>query len=85
MEVTRAGRTEQAIRAMLVPHAAELDGMPGLAAKTEPIAGGVRLIVTTRDAEDAQVVARVRGLRFAGLLTVGAHHQWHHWRWRAVR
>jgi hypothetical protein len=34
--------------------------------------------VTARDAEDAKAVARVRGLGFIGLLTLGAHHQPHH-------
>jgi hypothetical protein len=78
MDVTGAGRTEPAIRAMVVPHAAELSQMPGLAAKTEPIPGGVRLTVTARDAADAKAVARVRGLGFIGLLALGAHHQPHH-------
>jgi hypothetical protein len=78
MDVTGVGRTESAIRAMLIPHAMELDQMPGLAAKTEVIPGGVRLTVTARDAEDAKAVARVRGLGFIGLLTLGAHHQPHH-------
>jgi hypothetical protein len=78
MDVTGTGRTEQAIRAMVVPHAAELDQMPGLAAKAEPIPGGVRLTVTARDAADARAVARVRGLGFIGLLTLGVHHQPHH-------
>jgi hypothetical protein len=78
MDVTGAGRTEPAIRAMVIPHAAELDQMPGLAAKTEPIPGGVRFTVTARDAEDVNAVARARGLGFIGLLTLGAHHQPHH-------
>jgi hypothetical protein len=63
---------------MVIPHSAELDQMPGLAAKTEPIPGGVRLTVTARDPEDAKAVARVRGLGFIGLLALGAHHQPHH-------
>jgi hypothetical protein len=78
VEVTGAGRTEQAIRAMVIPHAGELDRMPGLTAKTVPIAGGVRLTVTARDPGDAKAVARVRGLGLIGLLTLGAHHQPHH-------
>lgn len=78
MDVTGVSRTELAIRAMLIPHATELDQMPGLAAKTEAIPGGVRLIVTARDAQDGKAVARVRGLGFIGLLTLGAHHQPHH-------
>jgi hypothetical protein len=78
MDVTGVGRTESAIRAMLIPHVTELDQMPGLDAKTEVIPGGVRLTVMARDAEDAKAVARVRGLGFIGLLTLGAHHQPHH-------
>lgn len=69
---------ERAIRAMVLPHARELDALPDLAAGAEPIAGGVRLVVTAADPADARAVARVRGLGFAGLLTLGAHHQAHH-------
>ncbi len=77
-DVNGIGRTEQAIRAMVVPHAGELDQTPGLAAKTEIIPGGVRLTVTARDPGDDKTVARVRGLGLIGLLTLGAHHQPHH-------
>lgn len=78
MEITGAPRTEAAIRAMVIPHAAELDTMPSLAAKAEPIPGGVRLTVTARKPEDTREVARLRGLGFIGLLTLGAHHGPHH-------
>jgi hypothetical protein len=78
MEITGTGRTEQAIQAMVVPHAAELDRLPLFSAKTESISGGVRLTVLARNPDDAKVVARIRGLGFAGLLTEGAHHQAHH-------
>jgi hypothetical protein len=78
MDVTGTGRTEQAIRAMLVPHAAELDRMPAFAAKTELIPGGVRLTATAKAPDDAKAVARLRGLGFIGLLTAGAHHGPHH-------
>ena len=78
MEITGAGRTEQAIGAMVVPHAAELDRMADWSARTEAIPGGVRLTVVARQPEAAAVVARIRGLGFAGLLTEGAHHQAHH-------
>ena len=78
MDVTGTGRTEQAIRAMLVPHAAELDRLPAFAAKTEPIPGGLRLTVTAKAPDDAKAVARLRGLGFIGLLTAGAHHGPHH-------
>ena len=78
MEITGTGRTEQAIEAMVVPHAAELDRMPSFAARTEAIPGGVRLTVIARKPEAAAVVARIRGLGFAGLITEEAHHQAHH-------
>lgn len=78
MNVTGTGRTEQAIRTMLVPHAAELDRMPAFAAKTELIPGGVRLTVTAKAPDDVKAVARLRGLGFIGLLTAGAHHGPHH-------
>jgi len=78
MDITGAGRTEQAIRAMVVPHAAELDRMAEWSARTETITGGVRLTVVAKRLDDAKVVARIRGLGFAGLITEGAHHQPHH-------
>jgi hypothetical protein len=78
MEVTGAGRTEQAIRRMVVPHSVELNRMPEWSAQTEPIPGGLRLIVVAKNPDDAKTVARIRGLSFIGLLTEGAHHQPHH-------
>jgi hypothetical protein len=78
IEITGTGRTEQAIRAMVVPHAGELERMPSFVAKTEPIAGGVRLTAVAKNVDDAKVVARIRGLGFAGMMTEGAHHQAHH-------
>jgi hypothetical protein len=78
MEITGSGRTERAIQAMVIPHAAELDRMPLYAARAEPMPGGVRLTVTSKTPADARAVARVRGLGFIGLLTAGAHHGPHH-------
>jgi hypothetical protein len=78
MGITGTGRTEQAIRAMVIPHAAELDRMSSFAAKAEPMPGGVRLTVTAKTPDDAKAVARLRGLGFIGLLTAGAHHGPHH-------
>jgi len=63
---------------MVIPHAAQLDAMPALAAKAEPIPGGVRLTVTSRTPDDASAVARLRGLGLRGILTLGAHHGRHH-------
>ena len=78
MDITGAARTERAIRAMVVPHAAELDRVSAWAARTEPIPGGLRLTVTARTADDTKTVARIRGLGFAGLLVQGGHHGPHH-------
>jgi hypothetical protein len=78
MEITGTGRTEPAIRAMVVPHAVELDRLPTFSARTEAIPGGVRLTVLAKNTDDAKAVARIRGLGFAGLITEGAHHQVHH-------
>jgi hypothetical protein len=78
MDITGTGRTEQAIRAMVVPHAVELDRMTEWSARTESIPGGVRLTVVAKKADDPALVARIRGLGFAGLITEGAHHQPHH-------
>jgi hypothetical protein len=78
MEVTGTGRTEQAIHAMLGPHATELDRMPAWRATTERIPGGLRLTVTARRSGDDKTVAMIRGLGFAGLLVQGGHHGPHH-------
>jgi hypothetical protein len=78
MEVTGGGRTEQAIRAIVAPHALELDRVADWSARTESIPGGLRLTVVAERPDDAKLVARIRGLGFAGLMTQGAHHQPHH-------
>lgn len=78
MDVTGSGRVEGAIRAMVAPHAEELDRMKEWSARTEPIPGGLRLRVTAKEPSDLRTVARIRGLGFIGLLTQGAHHQPHH-------
>lgn len=73
--VTGSGRTLAAIQRMVTAHARELDKVPNWSAKTEPLADGVRLIVTSADAKET---ARIRGLGFIGLMASGAHHQPHH-------
>jgi hypothetical protein len=78
MDITGTGRTSQSIRAMLIPHTAELESMPAWSAKAEAIPDGVRLIVVVRDPADAKTVSRIRGLGFAGLLVQGGHHGPHH-------
>ena len=78
MEISGSGRTEQAIRAMVVPHAAELNRLPEWSATAAVIPGGVRLTVVAKRPDDTKLLGRIRGLGFAGLMTQGAHHQPHH-------
>ena len=78
MDITGTGRTEEAIRRMVGPHAVELNGMPEWSATTEQIPGGLRLTVVAKNPADAKTVARIRGLGFIGLLVQGSHHQPHH-------
>ena len=78
MDVTGSGRTEQAIRRMVVPHTVELNSMSQWSARTEEMTGGLRLTVTAKNPDDTKTVARIRGLGFIGLLVQGAHHQPHH-------
>jgi hypothetical protein len=78
MDVTGTGRTRRSIRAMVGPHANELNQMKEWAATVESIPNGLRLTVVAKDPTDAKTVARIRGLGFIGLLVQGAHHQPHH-------
>ncbi len=78
MDITGAGRVEQAIRNMVEPHAVELNAMPQWSATTEQIPGGLRLTVVTKNPDDTKTVTRIRGLGFIGLLVQGSHHQPHH-------
>ena len=78
MDVTGDGRVAASIRAMLHAHAPELERMGLYKATVEDIPRGARLTVTASDPADAKTVAKIRGLGFIGLLTLGAHHAQHH-------
>jgi hypothetical protein len=78
LRVTGTGRTLAAIRAMVRSHASALAAMPAYAARVDDLADGVRFTVTARDTSDARAVQRIRGLGFAGLMTIGDHHAAHH-------
>jgi hypothetical protein len=73
--VTGSGRTLGAIQRMVPTHAQEINGINGWSAKTEPLADGVLLKVTSTDSKEVQ---RIRGLGFIGILVSGSHHQPHH-------
>jgi hypothetical protein len=78
LDVTGDAAVAAALRRMIVPHAALLDGMPAWRATAASIDGGVQLTVTSRAAGDTATVAKIRGLGFAGLLVQGDHHTVHH-------
>ena len=78
MDVTGDGRVAESIRAMLHPHAKMLNALGPYNASVDDIPGGVRFTVTASDPRDQRTVAKIRGLGFSGLLTLGAHHAQHH-------
>ena len=78
VDVTGAGRTIAAIRRMTVNHSAMLEQGNDYHASAREIPGGVHLTVTAKAGDDATVVARIRGLGFAGIMTEGDHHAPHH-------
>lgn len=78
LEVTGTGVVATDIAGMLGTHSGVLDGDPALRSSAEPIPGGIRLTVTAENESDQRQVARIRGLGFAGLLSVGDHHTVHH-------
>ena len=60
------------IRAMTVAHVATMNGVEGWNMQAEETDGGAVMTVIGPD------TARIRGLGFIGLMTVGMHHQAHH-------
>jgi hypothetical protein len=60
------------IRAMVPAHAAAMDGAEGWTMQAEEIPGGAALTVTGNDP------VRIMALGFIGVMTVGMHHQAHH-------
>ena len=69
--ITGAGRTQQAIKAMVPTHAPFLAAETGWNVVVEETGSGA----TMRVSGDASQIA---GLGFIGLMTIGAHHQEHH-------
>lgn len=78
-EVSGTGRTFEAIQRMVLAHAPTLAADPRFEAQAVRTPTGARLTVTAKAESDrAQLELRIRGLGFAGLMTLGAHHQVHH-------
>jgi hypothetical protein len=78
MDVTGDGKTAESIRAMLHAHSTMLAQMGPYRSTVTDIPGGVRFVVTAANAQDQATVSKIRGLGFAGLLTLGDHHTPHH-------
>ena len=86
LTVRGAPKTAAAIQRMLTAHAGMLSAMPAssamvgtaVVASVRARADGADFTVTAAIPQDARAVARIRGLGFAGLLTVGEHHAAHH-------
>jgi len=77
-DVTGAEKTMGAIRRMLGSHTKMLSQGAVYRATAAEIPGGVRLTVVAADPRNTGLVARIRGLGFAGIITEGDHHVRHH-------
>jgi hypothetical protein len=73
-DVTGDGAVQDSIRRMVMAHAATMNGVDGWKFEAAPIAGGASLTVHAPP-KDA---AKLKGLGFFGVLTLGMHHQMHH-------
>ena len=73
--VTGEDVTLRAIQSMVPAHANELNKMSDWQAKTQLLANGARLTITS---SHQSVVAKINALGFFGLMATGAHHQPHH-------
>jgi hypothetical protein len=78
MTVTGSGRTAGAIKRMAVNHRRMLDQESEYHATATERSDGAIITVMAKDSSDARLVARIRGLGFAGLMTQGEHHAAHH-------
>jgi hypothetical protein len=73
-DVTGEGDVRDSIRRMVTAHAMAMSGLDGWTMEAHEIDGGASLSVRA-PAKDA---AKLRGLGFFGVLTLGMHHQMHH-------
>ena len=78
LTVTGTGRTAGAIKRMAVNHTRMLDQESTYHATAVERNDGAVITVTAKSAGDSRLVAQIRGLGFAGLMTEGDHHAAHH-------
>ncbi|MFK7963383.1 MAG: hypothetical protein AB8C46_05385 [Burkholderiaceae bacterium] len=74
-QVSGAGTTRRAIKAMVPAHAAELRRSYQWDTITKETADGVAL---TLNAKDSKQLEMFKGLGFFGVMATGSHHQMHH-------
>jgi hypothetical protein len=75
-EVTGEGAVQVSIKRMVIAHAATMNGVDGWAFAAEPTQTGAVLTVTPPDPAS---MTKLKALGFIGILTLGMHHQQHHW------
>jgi len=75
--VTGESKVLNAIQQMVPAHSIELSKIPEYTAITETINNGIALTVTSKD---DQIITKIKGLGFFGLMATGSHHQIHHLR-----
>ncbi len=76
--VTGSGRTLEAIRRMTRSRAATGTPDGSVRMSVSDVDGGVRFVALAGNPADARAVARIRGLGFIGVVSLGDHHAPHH-------
>jgi hypothetical protein len=71
--VTGEGSTVASIQRMVLAHAATMNGVNGLMLTAKALPIGAELSVKTGELQKA------KALGFIGMMTIGMHHQQHHW------
>ena len=74
--VSGVGPVVSSIQRMLAGHAATMNGKAGWKFAAETTASGGVLVVNPPSAAD---MVKLDGLGFIGIMTMGVHHQEHHW------
>lgn len=74
--VTGEGAVQGSITRMVMAHAATMNGVDGWTFAAEPTQTGAILTVTPPDPAS---MTKLKALGFIGILTLGMHHQQHHW------
>jgi len=76
--VTGTGRTRDAIRRMAMAHGTTVSKADGFTWTASEAPDGAQVTVRVTDPTDTRAIARLRGLGFLGVLSLGDHHVVHH-------